>query len=159
MRREIQWGMQGHIVPLLAAALLSLMHGGVGGPFGPLIPFCVVIIALRARPQRFLVVSAVGLIAYWVVALLGEPAPPGYAVACTLGFAGVSYLCLKHTAALASLRRRLDQVSITDPLTGALNRRGFDVRLESELANGRPVTLLLADLDLFKQGLPQASAL
>ena len=151
MRRKMRWDMRGHVVLLLAAALLGLLHGGVGGPFGALIPLCVVIIALRARPRWFLVVAPVGLIAYWVVALFGEPAPPGYAVACNLGFAGVSYLCLKHTAALASLRRRLARVSDTDPLTGALNRRGFDVRLESELASGRPTTLLLADLDLFKQ--------
>ncbi|MEU4237573.1 GGDEF domain-containing protein [Actinoplanes sp. NPDC026619] len=151
MRWEVRLGTAGQIVLVLAAALLALAHGGVGGPFGGLVPFGMVILALRARPRRFLVVAAVALIAYWAVVLIGEPAPAGYAVACTLGFAGVSYLCMKHTAALASLRRRLARVSGTDPLTGALNRRGFDERLQYELAGGRPTTLVLADLDLFKQ--------
>lgn len=43
----------------------------------------------------------------------------------------------------------------TDPLTGLLNRRALDERLEAELARqdraGGPVSLLLVDIDNFKQ--------
>ena len=78
-------------------------------------------------------------------------------------------LCLAWTAAMclwqASNRERqrdelerqraeLERVSRVDPLTGALNRRGFEERLSRELADaarsGRPITLAVIDLDDFK---------
>jgi diguanylate cyclase (GGDEF)-like protein/putative nucleotidyltransferase with HDIG domain len=50
---------------------------------------------------------------------------------------------------------RLSDASRTDPLTGLLNRRGFEELLEVELArarrSGRPLSLLVADLDHFKR--------
>lgn len=50
---------------------------------------------------------------------------------------------------------RLQQISLTDPLTGIGNRRFFDQRLEEECAravrNGRPLVMLLVDIDHFKQ--------
>ncbi|GIE99345.1 GGDEF domain-containing protein [Paractinoplanes rishiriensis] len=149
-------GPAGTMLHLLGAAALGLLDGGVGSPAGSLVLFALVIVALRAvRPGPFGAVTVVGAGAYGMIWFLGDPGPPGYAPACLLGFGGVAYLCLKHTTALASLRRRLARVSVTDPLTGALNRRGFDERLARDLADaertGRPMTLLLADLDLFKQ--------
>jgi diguanylate cyclase (GGDEF)-like protein len=51
-------------------------------------------------------------------------------------------------------REALKQISRTDALTGVLNRRGFEERLESTLRtaerSGEPVALLLLDLDGFK---------
>jgi len=53
-------------------------------------------------------------------------------------------------------RRRLElaRASVTDPLTRALNRRGLDAAAAAELAAlarfGRPVSLMLIDLDDFK---------
>jgi diguanylate cyclase (GGDEF)-like protein len=143
------------VLQLLGAGLVSLLDGGVASPAGAMPLFALVIIALRTRPAPFAALAAVGAATYATVAVLGAPGPPGYALACLLGFGGVSYLCLRHAVALASLRRRLAWVSRTDPLTGVLNRRGFDERLESVFAGavrtGAPMTLVLADLDLFKQ--------
>jgi diguanylate cyclase (GGDEF)-like protein len=52
-------------------------------------------------------------------------------------------------------RRELDRISRTDPLTGSLNRRGFEERFAAELAvarrTGGDLALLLVDLDDFKQ--------
>ncbi|HEX2084057.1 MAG TPA: diguanylate cyclase [Solirubrobacteraceae bacterium] len=49
---------------------------------------------------------------------------------------------------------RLADAARTDALTGLLNRRGFEERMEAELARaqrtGRPVTLVVGDLDHFK---------
>jgi diguanylate cyclase (GGDEF)-like protein len=136
-------------------ALLCLLDGGVAGPLGALIPLSLVYLALAVPPKPFFVLGALGAAAYWSVALLGEPPPPGYAAAVTLGFGGVAYLCVRHAGGLASLRRRLSRVSHTDPLTGVLNRRGFEERLEAEFAEsvrtGEPLTLMLADLDRFKE--------
>jgi diguanylate cyclase (GGDEF)-like protein/putative nucleotidyltransferase with HDIG domain len=63
---------------------------------------------------------------------------------------------------IAILRRRMDSLigrlsdaARTDPLTGLLNRRGFqesfDLELERSRRSERPCTLLVADLDHFKR--------
>jgi diguanylate cyclase len=52
------------------------------------------------------------------------------------------------------LQRRLLEQAITDPLTGAFNRRHMDERLGEALARGRrrpPVSLLVIDIDHFKR--------
>jgi diguanylate cyclase (GGDEF)-like protein len=54
-----------------------------------------------------------------------------------------------------ALRERLEQQSIRDPLTGAFNRRYFEESLRSEALranrNGRGLTLVMLDIDHFKQ--------
>ncbi|MGI8675219.1 MAG: diguanylate cyclase [Thermoleophilaceae bacterium] len=56
---------------------------------------------------------------------------------------------------LEGLVRRLDEAARTDPLTGLLNRRGFDAALEVEIERARrsrtEVSLLIGDLDSFKE--------
>lgn len=53
------------------------------------------------------------------------------------------------------LNRRLRRYAFVDPLTGLYNRRHFHKRLRSELSRAdrknRPVTLLMLDVDNFKQ--------
>lgn len=60
-------------------------------------------------------------------------------------------LCLESAAD----RERLHRLSLVDALTQVGNRRAFEVALERELARAtraqRPLTVLLADLDHFKQ--------
>ncbi|MFJ1301413.1 diguanylate cyclase [Pseudomonadota bacterium AL_CKDN230030165-1A_HGKHYDSX7] len=58
---------------------------------------------------------------------------------------------------LAAARRRignkfdrLRQDSLTDPLTGTLNRRGLDEYLQHEISLAAPVGVLAIDIDLFK---------
>lgn len=59
------------------------------------------------------------------------------------------------TRALEDKTRELERAARTDPLTGVGNRRIFDERLVAELArtrrHGRPLALLMFDLDHFKQ--------
>lgn len=45
----------------------------------------------------------------------------------------------------------LNSLSIHDPLTGALNRRAFDLASEKWLARGRDCALMFFDIDYFKQ--------
>jgi diguanylate cyclase (GGDEF)-like protein/PAS domain S-box-containing protein len=56
---------------------------------------------------------------------------------------------------LLRLHGELEQLSLTDELTGIANRRRFDQRLESEwqaaMGSGRPLSLIVLDLDHFKQ--------
>jgi two-component system cell cycle response regulator len=53
------------------------------------------------------------------------------------------------------LLRQLEELSFTDPLTGALNRRAFDNALRREVSRARRyglvISLLLIDLDHFKR--------
>src|SRR5205085_151256 len=48
-----------------------------------------------------------------------------------------------------------EQQSLTDALTGCLNRRGFDLQLESDLRlageTGQPLSLVMVDIDHFKR--------
>jgi diguanylate cyclase (GGDEF)-like protein/PAS domain S-box-containing protein len=56
---------------------------------------------------------------------------------------------------LLRLHRELEQLSMTDGLTGIANRRRFDQCLESEWSaarrNGQPLSLIVLDIDHFKQ--------
>ena len=56
---------------------------------------------------------------------------------------------------IGQLQARLVEQAITDPLTGAFNRRHMDARLAEAVENyhryGTPAALLLTDLDHFKQ--------
>jgi diguanylate cyclase (GGDEF)-like protein len=137
------------------AALLAVLDGGVMGPFGAWVLFSMIVLAIMSPPGAFAFLGAVSLAAYLLVAVAGPPAPAGHVVVHLLGCAGVAYLCLRHSGALASLRRRLGEVTRLDPLTGCLNRRGFEERLAAALADagrhGTPVTLVLLDLDRFKE--------
>src|SRR4051812_7238401 len=140
---------------LTGSGLLTFLDGGIAGPLGATIPFSVLFLAVMVPPRVFAGLGVLSAAAYWAIALYGGPSPPGYATPYTLGIAGVGWLSLRHAGALASLRRRLVSVSRIDPLTHCLNRRGFDERLEQELdqavRTGNPITLVLADLDGFKQ--------
>lgn len=55
----------------------------------------------------------------------------------------------------AELLKKLAEVARTDPLTGVANRRAWTERLEHELLNslrtGRPLSLILIDIDHFKR--------
>lgn len=57
------------------------------------------------------------------------------------------------TAIVGDVIRSLNSESETDPLTGAINRRGFDRLAASYLADPRrrPVSLVLCDIDRFKR--------
>jgi diguanylate cyclase (GGDEF)-like protein len=62
-------------------------------------------------------------------------------------------LCLLTAEAL-DLMKALRSESLTDPLSGLLNRRGFEVKasrlLDACQSSGLPVSLIIADLDRFK---------
>jgi diguanylate cyclase (GGDEF)-like protein len=74
------------------------------------------------------------------------------------GRAEAAVLFAQHIAALldvAQALRRERRAAVTDPLTGLLNRRGFDERLREELDRAqrteRPLALVLADCDDLKR--------
>jgi len=60
----------------------------------------------------------------------------------------------ERNQALAAANARLEMLASTDPLTGLLNHRAFHARLDEEITRaergGRPLALLLVDLDDFR---------
>ncbi|MEU7901304.1 GGDEF domain-containing protein [Actinoplanes sp. NPDC049118] len=143
------------IVTLLGASALALLDGGVTSPLAALELYSLVFFAAVLPTRHFVPMGLLCVAAYAAVALAGGAAPAGLAWAFALTYGGVAYLTMRHTMVLASLRRRLAEVSRIDALTGCLNRGGFDERLAAEFAaaerRGEPLTLILADLDRFKE--------
>jgi len=72
-----------------------------------------------------------------------------------LGFAAIACAGGFLFAALDDRERRLVEQAITDPLTGAFNRRHMDFCLDQAVARrarrGEPASLLLVDVDHFKR--------
>lgn len=69
--------------------------------------------------------------------------------------AGELSILQRQVDAQAEMIRSLKRDTMTDPLTGALNRRGFEIELNKSLANARRhnrlSALLFVDMDNFKQ--------
>jgi diguanylate cyclase (GGDEF)-like protein len=78
---------------------------------------------------------------------------PAFVVACL--FAGVLIPLLVAYLRIRVRVAKLEGAVLTDPLTGLLNRRGFDERIEIELErarrDGTPLALVMSDLDWFKE--------
>jgi diguanylate cyclase (GGDEF)-like protein/PAS domain S-box-containing protein len=62
---------------------------------------------------------------------------------------------LNNITDLARLHQQVEKLSITDPLTGALNRRALDQSIEQEITRARryrnKLSLILLDVDNFKE--------
>jgi diguanylate cyclase (GGDEF)-like protein/putative nucleotidyltransferase with HDIG domain len=128
-----------------------------GGPRSPLtfMFFLPMVYAAVFYPLRlFVPVGAVDMLAFVLVAnLYGDPEPTYVAfIAAALAFSAV--LCAWQSQNHDRDRERLTLMSRTDPLTGCLNRRGFEERVTAELdaalRSGRKLALVLFDLDNFK---------
>jgi diguanylate cyclase (GGDEF)-like protein/putative nucleotidyltransferase with HDIG domain len=112
-------------------------------------------------PRRSATVCCAAVVIGYAIEALAEGRDLAYSelfLMCLIWTAG---MCLwqarnreQQHAELESQRDELARVSRADPLTDALNRRGFEERLELELAearrSARPLTLAVLDLDDFK---------
>ncbi|HET7461778.1 MAG TPA: GGDEF domain-containing protein [Longimicrobium sp.] len=76
-------------------------------------------------------------------------------VGAAAGFAVFGAVVGHHEDALVDANRRLDDLAVSDPLTGLKNVRYFRPRLEearaASLRSGDPLSVLVLDLDGFKQ--------
>lgn len=116
-----------------------------------------VVFAAYYFPVRALVAELVFVAACYAVALrLVDPGPIAvtrWLIVVTM-MIGVGGLISRLQARVDELFTRLSDTARRDPLTGLLNRRGFEERLDVELARAtraeRPVALILGDVDHFK---------
>jgi predicted signal transduction protein with EAL and GGDEF domain len=117
--------------------------------------FLPMVYAAVFYPLRlFVPVGAADMLAFVLVAdLYGDPEATYVAfIAACLAFSAV--LCAWQSQNHDRHSERLTHMSRTDPLTGCLNRRGFEERMTAELngaqRTGRSVAVVLFDLDNFK---------
>jgi diguanylate cyclase (GGDEF)-like protein len=141
------------LVTLIAVA--ARFDGGAGSPLAAALVLPVIFAALSYPVGSLLVVGGMALLAYLGLALFVGGAPAAdvflFAMVLTCG----SWMCAWQAHNHQVQREELDHVSRTDPLTGCLNRRGFEERFEAEMAraerSGLPLGYVVVDLDSFKE--------
>ena len=138
------------LVPITAAVVSSLVTQGVIGAF-----WCypAVVFFFFVLPRRTANVSSIALLLIataMVYRFLGGRVTVRFAASLILTIAVINVI----QNIIGELQRRLVEQAITDPLTGAYNRRYMEVRLVEALGRSRrgpPVSLLLVDVDHFKR--------
>jgi len=147
----------------VALALVAFLDGGFGSPLLILVPVPVFFAAMAFSPHRVMKCGALALVEFVVVSQIGAGAPSaGDAIVWFAGGVGVTWLAVSAATNRVRLEARehaleaeLSRLATTDGLTGCLNHRAFTERLEEEVArasrHGWPLTVLVADIDEFKQ--------
>jgi diguanylate cyclase (GGDEF)-like protein len=134
--------------------LVTSLDGGVGSPLSAFF-FLPPVFAALSYPLRSMVAVALIDIAAYVgtAAALGGVAD-GQVTIVALTLTAAGSMCAWQAREHERQRSELARVSRADPLTGALNRRGFDDRLAAELSRaGRAdasLGLIVVDLDDLK---------
>jgi diguanylate cyclase (GGDEF)-like protein len=138
--------------PLVAASLW--LTGGADAYMGPMLVLPMLYVAYFF-PARYAWPLAVLEVATYASPLVTSPGPQHLLISRTLAYA-VAYAGL--VATIQFLKRRLVDAELhqrrmarLDPLTGLENRRAFDEALARALEHETRFTLLLADVDFFKQ--------
>ena len=130
-----------------------LADGGTASPIAAAFFLPIAFASLSYPTRSLLAVGALSLASYGLVSVLGTRHYADAAMfAATLATA--TWICAWQTRNHDRRRAELAEVSRTDDLTRALNRRGFEERVGAELAiaqrAGSQVGLVLLDLDDFK---------
>ena len=152
---SLSWSLS--LVAFIAVA--AGLDDGVRSPIVLLLFLTLVFAALAYPRWAVAVVSGASLLA--VVALSqvsgrhgSGPTGPVYLVGLMLALAVTGAMCIVQARIQEQIRAELQRVSRADPLTGALNRLGFEERMAGELRRaGHAATstaLVLLDLDDFK---------
>jgi diguanylate cyclase (GGDEF)-like protein len=140
---------------IAVVTVAALLDGGADSPLfvGFFLP--LIFAALSYPVASVLIAGVAAVLAYVTVAASvgGAPASDVFFVAMTLACG--AWMCTWQARSHARQQRELARVSRADPLTGCLNRRGFEERVAAELARAQrtdePFGLVLLDLDDFKQ--------
>jgi len=143
------------IMNIALAVAVTAADGGSTSPLA-LLFFIPLVFAALSYPMILVVaIGAIDYVAYVAVGIAGQRPDNQYIAFFALCLACVAMLCTWHARHQDRRRGELARVSRADPLTGCLNRRGFEERFEAELSRsprtGRPLGLIMLDLDRFKE--------
>jgi diguanylate cyclase (GGDEF)-like protein len=141
-------------------ATLAGLDGGVTSPSTVVFFLTVVFAALSYPLQLVAIVSVLNLATFVALGLLaspGETAQPdaAYIWLFSITLALASVMCVWQARMQSHQRGELGRASRTDPLTGSLNRRGIEERLDDEIEaateSWEELSLIVLDLDHFKE--------
>jgi diguanylate cyclase (GGDEF)-like protein len=162
---------EGHITPrstlpiaFAAVAALGVLRGlaGHAAPYDELAVLVIVWAGATHPPLRAAAIVALAMVSD-IVMLAGAPTQSGFEELFTdvVTWTTLAGLALSWTAAVRAQRSILHEgesqaqaLARVDALTGLGNRRAFDEALATEVAraarHGRPLSLVVCDLDQFK---------
>jgi diguanylate cyclase (GGDEF)-like protein len=139
------------LVPISIAITLSLALQGVIGAFWCYPTVLFFFFVLRRRTANLCSAALLVLAASMSWRFIGARVTVRFAASLVLTIFIVNVI----QNIIGGLQRRLVEQAITDPLTGAFNRRHMQARLEEALQSERrrqsPVSLLILDIDHFKR--------
>jgi diguanylate cyclase (GGDEF)-like protein len=138
---------------LIVAAVCT--DGGAGSPL-VLVLFVPVVFAAMSYPLvSVIAVGGSSIAAYLAIALLQAGAPWSFELVFETMLACTCAMSAWQAANHVRQHQALMEVSRADPLTGCLNRRGFEEGAVAEIAaaarRARPCAVLLLDVDHFKE--------
>ena len=143
------------VTQIALTAVVVSADGGSTSPLALLFFIPVIFAALSYPLPSVIAIGALDYLAYVAVGVAGQRPDPEYVGFFALCLACTAVLCGWHARNQDRRREALAMVSRADPLTGCLNRRGFEERFDAELSraqrSGRPVGLIMLDLDHFKE--------
>jgi diguanylate cyclase (GGDEF)-like protein len=142
------------VLNIALTAVVVAADGGAKSPLALLFFVPVVFAALSYPLVSVIAIGALDYIAYVAVGVAGERPDQQYVGFFAFSLACIAVLCGWHARNQDRRRAALARVSRADPLTGCLNRRGFEERFNAELSRasrtGSPLGLVMLDLDEFK---------
>jgi diguanylate cyclase (GGDEF)-like protein len=145
-------GWSAMVVAVIAVGVA--LDGGATSPLTLALVLPLSFAALSYPLRSTLAVGAMVVAAYLVVAVGVGGAPPAGTAYTAAVLATIAWMCAWQAVNQARVRSELALASRTDPLTGALNRGGFDARFAAALAHaerhGEQLGLVVLDLDHFK---------
>ena len=156
-----------HPVPFYAAAyggipaltMLQAYSGGVSSGYSILVMMAMIWFGLQTSDREIAIgLGVLAACSYLPMLIFGPPAYPvnwGYATLIVLVGASVALSLRALTRETVKLNERLMRDAMIDDLTGLLNRRGWRMAAERDLAragrDGTIVGLVILDLDRLKE--------
>jgi diguanylate cyclase (GGDEF)-like protein len=151
--RRREWLLLGwSLSTVVMIALMAALDGGARSPLALGLVLPAIFASLAYSRSRVLVVGCATEAAFGLLCLVGSPGGGAIVVAVVVLGAAV-WIAARQADFHQEWRHQLARHSLNDPLTGLLNRRGFQ-EASAGAFDGlrRPrVTLVLIDLDRFKE--------
>jgi diguanylate cyclase (GGDEF)-like protein len=135
-----------------AITLMAALDGGAKSPLALALVLPSIFASLAFSRVRVLVVGIAAEAGFGILCLIGSPGGGTVIVGAVVLGAAIT-IGARQADFHQEWRRQLAHHSLTDPLTGLLNRRGFEAGWRRAPAPGSAAswaTLVLIDLDLFK---------
>jgi len=142
---------------ILDLGLIAFMTGLDGNPQSPiaLLFFIPIVFAGMSYPLPSVLALSILTLAAYVAIAVPNAGDPAYVLMLSVALGSTALMSVWQARNHERRREQLATVSRTDPLTGCLNRRGFEERGRTELNHatrtGKPCSLILLDLDAFKE--------